>query len=580
MNCRAAVVGRPCRHRFHCRLIAYEEENTAMSVVELSQYNLPPLFESNAPDAGAAQSASGGLFGDYLQRAQTSSAGGGDSAASDKARDAGKTASSSPRTENANAKATQPARQKNNDGRANNDDDKKLVTGDNASTADRQPEANKDKPVDQATTNSSTDKKGKDEKKDKSDGNASPAADNSQNVQLQAVANAAGGTVQSDAELAGDSATISPEQSAAANLSGAVQDAKMQQAADSIAAAKAAATASQAAQDSAAEVSPPNDAVLAIFKPEKTTVGEIAAGKVDENPQQAAAQILGTSTAAANSVAVAGGAANGIGVDWRKLRSGSETTDGSSQTKSGEAAAQAAPSGVAAANVATMQAAGGNGQPAADNVAIATTAIKPPIMPTTPDKDKTDRGTNDKPADVSPGVKAADAASALQRGGQTGDSAAASQQSGDDAAASTSSARFVQRVEQAFAAMGDRGGSVRLMLSPPELGSLRMEISVSKGVMKAHLETETKEAKNLILDNLPALRERLAQQNIKIQTFDVDLRDPSSGGMPQHTADQSGGRSSEGARAQRVQSAEISAVAATGPRGETSYHDGQLNVIV
>ncbi len=73
--------------------------------------------------------------------------------------------------------------------------------------------------------------------------------------------------------------------------------------------------------------------------------------------------------------------------------------------------------------------------------------------------------------------------------------------------------------------IGDRGGSVRLKLSPPELGSLRLEITVNKGVMKARVEAETKEAKNLLLDNLPALRDRLAQQNIKIQKFDVDLRD-------------------------------------------------------
>ena len=50
------------------------------------------------------------------------------------------------------------------------------------------------------------------------------------------------------------------------------------------------------------------------------------------------------------------------------------------------------------------------------------------------------------------------------------------------------------------------------------------EITVNKGVHEARVEAETKEAKNLLLENLPALRDRLAQQNIKIQKFDVDLR--------------------------------------------------------
>ncbi len=91
--------------------------------------------------------------------------------------------------------------------------------------------------------------------------------------------------------------------------------------------------------------------------------------------------------------------------------------------------------------------------------------------------------------------------------------------------------RFVQRVEQAFQDMSGQGGSIRLRLSPPELGSLRIEINVSKGAMTARVEAETPAARNILLDNLPALRERLAQQDIKVQRFDVDLMDRSGSGM-------------------------------------------------
>jgi flagellar hook-length control protein FliK len=85
--------------------------------------------------------------------------------------------------------------------------------------------------------------------------------------------------------------------------------------------------------------------------------------------------------------------------------------------------------------------------------------------------------------------------------------------------------RFVQRVARAFHSMGDEGGEVRLRLSPPELGSLRLEVSVRDGVMSARLEAETASARNVLLENLPALRERLAEQNIKVERFDVDVRD-------------------------------------------------------
>jgi flagellar hook-length control protein FliK len=91
--------------------------------------------------------------------------------------------------------------------------------------------------------------------------------------------------------------------------------------------------------------------------------------------------------------------------------------------------------------------------------------------------------------------------------------------------------RFVQRVEQAFQDFNGQVGSVRLRLSPPELGSLQIEIRVAKGEMTAHVQAETTAARNILLDNLPALRERLAQHDIKVQRFDVDLMDRSTGGM-------------------------------------------------
>ncbi len=83
--------------------------------------------------------------------------------------------------------------------------------------------------------------------------------------------------------------------------------------------------------------------------------------------------------------------------------------------------------------------------------------------------------------------------------------------------------RFGQRVGGAIRLAQQRDGQVQLRLSPPELGSLKIEISVKQGALTATLETETVSARNALLDNLPALRERLAEQNIRIEQFDVDL---------------------------------------------------------
>jgi len=97
----------------------------------------------------------------------------------------------------------------------------------------------------------------------------------------------------------------------------------------------------------------------------------------------------------------------------------------------------------------------------------------------------------------------------------------------NDSTAPVDRARFVQRVSGAFRAAQERDGQIHLRLSPPELGTLRIEIAVKQGVLTARLETESAAARNLLLDNLPALRERLAEQEIRVEKFDVDVRDES-----------------------------------------------------
>ena len=83
--------------------------------------------------------------------------------------------------------------------------------------------------------------------------------------------------------------------------------------------------------------------------------------------------------------------------------------------------------------------------------------------------------------------------------------------------------RLVERVAKALRTAQDRAAPLKLRLTPPELGVLRIELSVRNGALSAKLEAETPTAKMAILENLPALRERLTAQEIKIERFDVDL---------------------------------------------------------
>ncbi|HYW81223.1 MAG TPA: flagellar hook-length control protein FliK, partial [Thermoguttaceae bacterium] len=145
-------------------------------------------------------------------------------------------------------------------------------------------------------------------------------------------------------------------------------------------------------------------------------------------------------------------------------------------------------------------------------------------------------------------------------------------------------ARFVGRVARAFEAMGHRNGPIRLKLSPAELGSLRIEISVRGGVMTAQVEAETSTARNLLLDNLPALRDRLAQQGIKIEQFDVDLSDQSPGGLPDQRPDHADSDGQGGQRKPTPQASreEIDREANSRPAGRITRpgENSQLNVIV
>ena len=90
-------------------------------------------------------------------------------------------------------------------------------------------------------------------------------------------------------------------------------------------------------------------------------------------------------------------------------------------------------------------------------------------------------------------------------------------------------ARFIQRVAGAVRIAVQRGGHLRLRLSPPELGSLRLDVTLKNGALEAHIRAETSTARSLLLDSLPVLRDRLAAQGIRVERFDVDLMEDPSG---------------------------------------------------
>lgn len=141
--------------------------------------------------------------------------------------------------------------------------------------------------------------------------------------------------------------------------------------------------------------------------------------------------------------------------------------------------------------------------------------------------------------------------------------------------------RFVQRVANAFRSAQNSDGPIQMRLSPPELGSLRIEIAVRNGVLSANLETETADARRVLLDNLPALRQRLAEQEIRIEKFEVDIRregghSDGQAGAQDRQAQQQSQRAAAQNRIRTQTTPEI--ITARVPRQQSNTTDASLDV--
>ncbi len=83
--------------------------------------------------------------------------------------------------------------------------------------------------------------------------------------------------------------------------------------------------------------------------------------------------------------------------------------------------------------------------------------------------------------------------------------------------------RLIQRVTRSFTRLGVDGGQINLRLHPPQLGSLNVQVRLEGRSMTAKLTTETSAARDAIIESLPVLKNRLAEQGFEISQFLVDV---------------------------------------------------------
>lgn len=152
-------------------------------------------------------------------------------------------------------------------------------------------------------------------------------------------------------------------------------------------------------------------------------------------------------------------------------------------------------------------------------------------------------GGKNSPNSTTPAVSAAGGSSAASARRSTGEADASSSKSDARQLSQQERVRLVQRVARSFSRLGPEGGQVTLKLNPPELGVLSVSIRIEGQSMSARLQTQTTAARDVILENLPVLRERLAEQGIEVEKFQVDVNggdNSSSGQSPTSSGGETG----------------------------------------
>lgn len=88
--------------------------------------------------------------------------------------------------------------------------------------------------------------------------------------------------------------------------------------------------------------------------------------------------------------------------------------------------------------------------------------------------------------------------------------------------------KLVQRVLRGIEQLSNGGGQVRLRLHPQELGTLQMTLRIEGSQMSAKLEVENSTAKEALLQNLQGLKDRLADQGMQVERFEVTVSSQSN----------------------------------------------------
>jgi len=108
--------------------------------------------------------------------------------------------------------------------------------------------------------------------------------------------------------------------------------------------------------------------------------------------------------------------------------------------------------------------------------------------------------------------------------------------------------KLVQRVLRGIEQLGNGGGQVRIRLHPPELGTLQMTLKFEATQVTAQFEVENRVARDALLGNSQILKDRLKEQGLEVQKFEVEIRSDVNDSLNSSTGDRQGQGSSSNGR--------------------------------
>jgi len=108
--------------------------------------------------------------------------------------------------------------------------------------------------------------------------------------------------------------------------------------------------------------------------------------------------------------------------------------------------------------------------------------------------------------------------------------------------------KLVQRVLRGIEQLGNGGGQVRIRLHPPELGTLQMTLKFEATQVTAQFEVESRVARDALLSNSQVLKDRLKEQGLEVQKFEVEVRSDVNDSLNSSTGDRQEQRNSSNDR--------------------------------